>query len=141
MAITNLTITDADVAVEVTGTQIASVTWGATVDEAVPVYYNSVTKKYLPTNAGTSQTLARARGICLTGGAADTVGLMVVRGEMDVGAPLVVGQLYCVSNTTGLISLYDDEFMAVSGIWITVLGVAITTSSLDLQIRPFGATT
>ncbi len=50
--------------------------------------------------------------------------------EIDLGATLAVGQVYCVSATSGAICPYAD---LVSTNRVTILGVAVTASKMLLQ--------
>ena len=58
---------------------------------------------------------------------------------MDVGATLVPGRAYAVSDTAGKICAMDSNYEGVSGIFITTLGVAVATDQLDVRIQAYGS--
>tara|TARA_B100000424_G_scaffold270667_1_gene270687 strand:+ start:823 stop:1248 length:426 start_codon:yes stop_codon:yes gene_type:complete len=138
MAVDNLTITTGDVAVEDGGTIVKSVQFGEAVTAGEPVYRSSSDGKYRLGDASAAAT-ARVIGIVYEAADADAYGFIVTNGSMDVGATLVPGRVYAVSDTAGSICAVNANYEAESGIFITTLGVAVATDQLDVRIQAYGS--
>tara|TARA_R100001129_G_scaffold1482_1_gene1377 strand:- start:1152 stop:1580 length:429 start_codon:yes stop_codon:yes gene_type:complete len=138
MSAVNLSITPGDVAVEDGGTIVKSVQFGSAVTAGEPVYRSSSDGKYRPGDASAAST-ARVIGIVYEAADADAYGFIVTNGSMDVGATLVPGRAYAVSDTAGKICAMDSNYEAESGIFITTLGVAVATDQLDVRIQAYGS--
>lgn len=83
----------------------------------------------------TDADLDDVAGIALTaGGAGDRV-IIVTEGAMDVGATLVVGTIYVLSEAGAIAPAAD----LASNDYVTVLGVATAADSLDVKIIASGA--
>jgi hypothetical protein len=103
---------------------------GEALTQGQPFYF-SASKGY-KCDALAAANKAAAAGIVLTPAASDGTFLYAVPGaEVDLGATLAVGQVYCVSATSGAICPYAD---LVSTNRVTILGVASTTAKLLLDI-------
>ncbi len=123
----NLSQTAANVGIGNSGTRTRVVQAGAAVTNGQPVYLSSA--KYYPADANLASS-ANATGIALT--AASTDGFFLMQegagGLVNLGATLAVGQVYCVSATTGAICPYAD---LLTGEFVCILGIATTTALLQ----------
>lgn len=109
-----------------------TVTAGATITAGTPVYKDTADNdEYKASDADAAGT-ADSDGIALTG-SSDGQPLVIQKsgGSINLGATLVVGQVYVVSTTAGGIAPYAD---LLSGDYVTILGVATSTSLLKLTI-------
>ena len=111
------------------------VQFGESVLQGQPIYADATSNKFLQTDANVSAAVAKAEGIVLTPASTDGWGIVVTEGLIDIGATLVVGESYYVSRNKGAIMPVGD---LQSGDYPTFLGIAVTTSLLDLQIRAGG---
>lgn len=107
---------------------------GVAVTHAQPAYQQSNGKWYLGDANGSADT-ADVGGITFCSAALDGEVLMLVGGELKLGAILTQGTTYVVSRTAGLICPLGD---LVSGDYVTILGVAKDSSTLIVDIRPSG---
>lgn len=129
----NLTQTAANVKL-LSATQPAVGICGETLVQGQPFYITA--GKAYKCDALAAADKAQAGGIVLTPNVADGTFLYAVNGsEIDLGATLAVGQVYCVSATSGAICPYAD---LVSTNRVTILGVAVTTSKLRIAITISG---
>ncbi len=96
--------------------------------------YRGTNGKYYKTDADTELTAAAA-GIAISSGGVDDYGLLVTSGKMRIGATVAVGTVYAVSTTLGGICPIAD---LGSGDYITTLGVATSTSTLQVDIQVSG---
>ncbi|MGQ3299643.1 hypothetical protein [Reyranella sp.] len=76
-------------------------------------------------------------GITLNGGAAGQPVSIVKKGPVTLNAVLTAGVVYGVSSTPGGIAPLAD---VASGDDVIILGVALSTTVLDLQINDTGVT-
>ncbi len=128
----DLTITAANVGA-VTGYRSVPVIYGAAVAHGEPVYKKSSDSKYYPADAATNP---EAIGIALTPGfAADDVGIILTAGPLYLGAILTAGEHYVVSATAGKIAPRGDLIATNT---LTSLGIALSTTVLDVQINQTG---
>jgi hypothetical protein len=74
-------------------------------------------------------------GITLNSGAAGQPASYLTSGPITIGATVAVGTIYAISNTSGLIALASDN---ASGDFITTLGVATSTTVLNVKIQVSG---
>ena len=131
----NLTITAANVGISGSDTRIKSVIVSEAVTQGQGVYYDTATNKYTRATAGDVVAKADARGIVLTPAGADGQCVIATGGLVIAGATLAVGTVYVVSATVGLIAPIADM---TTGDFVTILGVAKTTSVLELAINASG---
>lgn len=103
---------------------------GGTITQGMPVYKAS-DGDYEPADADAANTAAAA-AIALTPASSGEYFVALTKGNVDVGATLVVGTTYVVSTTAGAIAPQAD---LGSGDYVTVLGIATTTSTLNLNIN------
>ena len=127
----DITVTPADVA-KVDGSQQTKLTGVAiTAGESVYVDVNGV----LQLAADTSAIVAAAAGIALCDAAAGQPCTYQVSGNLDVGATLAIGEVYCVGAAAGGIAPCADPG---SGDFVTVLGVATAADNLKVGINASG---
>ena len=112
-------------------TQIRNVEYGATIAAGNTV--TMVTNVAQLSDTDASAALAATEGIAITPGIDNGFGLIAFSGSIIlVGATLVVGTVYITSDTPGGIKPIAD---ADPGDWVTILGVASTATTLDLDIQ------
>lgn len=128
----NLTQTAANVGVNASNTRVQIVQAGEAITQGQPVYDNS--NKYY---RGDASTLAASQvgGVALTPAATDGYFIMATEGKVDLGATLTVGETYYVSDTAGAIMPAAD---VSTGEYVTSLGVASATDTLELNINASG---
>ena len=110
--------------------------FGETVANGQPVYLKTADGKYWRT---TTTTLAEstAVGIALTGGAADDWGVIALPGaSVDLGATLVVAEVYAIGGATGTIAPEAD--LVASGKFPCILGYASAADTLVINIQAAG---
>jgi|TARA_R110000824_G_scaffold395565_1_gene596320 hypothetical protein len=99
----------------------------------MPVYRKAADNKWWKA-IDTSVATALAGGIALTNAGADELIDVALSGSINVGATLVLAQIYVVS-ASGAIAPVGD---LLSGDFVTILGVATSTSLLELNINASG---
>ena len=132
----------ADLSVTVTGvhpysggTVSSPVQAGEIITEGEPVYLKAADSKYYACDADEAAK-ALAAGIAVSPApAADDYFVMQTAGDIDLGATLTVGEIYCVSNTAGGIMPCGD---LSTGEYVTILGIAETASKLAIGITASG---
>lgn len=101
------------------------VTFGGTVTAGQPLYFDSATNTYKPTDADT-ETEAQAAVIALTGGASGQRGQAALPGSViSYGSGLTKGTAYFCSTTPGGIAPAAD---LGAGDYPTFLGIARSTA-------------
>jgi hypothetical protein len=121
--------------VRITSTSLVTiVNAGETVTPGMPGYKLAADSEYYKASSSTSITAA-ADGIFI--GDADDGDRVsfCTKGDMDIGATLVIGESYFVSNTTGKIMPSGD---VSTGEFVTYLGTADTTSNINIVINQSG---
>lgn len=106
---------------------------GETIAAGEVVYRNSSGVLMLADDA--TAVKAAALGVALNGGAVGQPITYAKGGGIDLGCAVVVGVVYGVTDTAGGISDIADRD---SGDFITVLGIGITTSRINLAINKSG---
>lgn len=134
----DLTVTAANVAMGGADARVRPVQVGEAVSQGEPVYFDVSTDKWYLAEAGGVVAKSVARGIVLTPAAADGQSVIVTEGLVNIGATLSVGEVYVVSATAGGIAPIGD---LTTGDFVTVLGVATSTSLIDLRISASQAAT
>lgn len=132
----DLSITVADIAL---GGDAVATNFDATASEAITqghaLVRDTSTSKYAKA-INTSEATAVVAGIALTKTSADGDKLFVVTsGPLIIGATLVPGETYFLSDTAGGIMPSSD---LSTGDWVTRIGQALTTTLLQLDISPYG---
>lgn len=133
----NLTQTAANVAIGARTTKTQTVQVGEAVTQGQPLFRDSSNSKWYQCDANDGISKARCGAIALTAAGADGFALVAIpsgttgQSLVNLGATLVVGQVYCVSATKGAIAPYAD---LTTGDYVTILGVARSASLLDFQV-------
>lgn len=115
------------------GSNVAQGTFGATITQGIPVYLDGSSQ--LQKCDTTSSTKAACVGITLNSGAAGQPASYLTSGPITIGATVATGTTYALSDTSGLIALASDNG---SGDYITILGVATSTTVLNVRIQASG---
>ena len=103
---------------------------GEAITQGMPYYISTTDGKAYQTDANDGSAKAEARGIAITPASTDEYFVACDAGLIDIGGTLSVGQVYVVSATKGAIAPISD---LVSNDYVTVLGIALTASTLDLS--------
>lgn len=128
----NLVITAANVLAG-TGAVRESGTAGEAITAGQVVYRASATQKYMLADANAATAEARtARGIALSGAALNQPLSIVKSGDVTIGATLVAGTDYYLSDTPGAIAPRAD---IGAGEFVCFLGIAKSTTLLGLNIQ------
>ena len=109
-------------------------TAGAQITQGEPIYEATDGKIY-PASANVQEINAQAKGVAVNSAEAAQPVAWVSAGLLEIGAVATIGQVYVVSLNTGKIAPYAD---LLSTHWVTILGVATTTSILKLAINVSG---
>jgi len=125
----DLVITPADV-LRYDGSQTDSGTAGEAITAGQTLYKHSDGKLYKADS--TTAVKARAVGVSLNDAAADQPVAFIKSGGFDPGATVAVGTIYGVTDTAGGIGPVGDRGI---GDYLTILGVAVTDSRIDLNIN------
>jgi hypothetical protein len=120
-----------------TGAKIETGIAGATITAGQTVYKDTADgDKYKPADAdaGTA-TIRTTRGIALNGASNNQPLAIQVEGLITIGGTVAVGGVYVQSDTAGGIMPAAD---LESGDYVTVLGVGVSATQIDLQIHASG---
>lgn len=133
----DLTITAASVIADSDAT-IEWGTFGETITAGQAVYRDSSTGKYMKADNNSATAEAKVpRGIALNNGGNGQPGAIVTRGNVTIGATITGGVAYYLSDTAGGICPVAD---LGSGETSTILGIAISTTKLKVDIQASGVT-
>ena len=132
----DLTVTAANV-VKGSRAKIVSGTYGATVTAGQTVYADPAdSDRYKLADADSATAAVRATaGIALNSGSASQPADVQEGGRINPGATVVVGTIYVQSDTPGGIMPAAD---LETGDFVTVLGVGVSASQIDLNIHRSG---
>lgn len=98
-------------------------------------YFDPVTKKFgLWDSNSPTAAVRKMAGIFLNGAGVNQPVVVQSAGRINLGATLVAGEVYFQSETPGGIQPYAD---LASGEYVGLLGVAVSTSELELHIKSF----
>lgn len=111
---------------------------GEAVSQGDVAYLNSSDSKYYRADANDTEAKAEAKGIFVTAAATDGYAVIQTSGPIDVGGALTVGVTYLLSTNLGKIRPTAD---LGSGEYVTRLGVASATDTLNLSIDATGIQT
>lgn len=112
---------------------------GATVTAGQMVYLDTADNKYkLADNDSATALVRTVRGMALHGSLAGQPLTVLLSGQVSLGAILTVGTVYCLSSTAGGICPAAD---IASGDYLTVIGVPLSTSILDVMVKESGVVT
>ncbi len=129
----DLTITAASV-VKGSNAKIENGILGATVTAGQVVYKDTTdsNKFKLADNDDATALVRTPSGIALNGGADGQPVQVQSAGQITIGATVVVGTVYHLSDTPGGIGPVAD---LTAGDYVVTLGIAITAAILDIQIH------
>lgn len=132
---TDLSITAASVLAG-SGARIEHGTAGTTITAGQVVYLASATNRYglADSNSGTAEVRA-ARGVALNGAANGQPLAIALAGPVTIGATMTAGVAYYLSDTAGGICPVAD---VGSGEYATILGIATSTTVLEVKIQASG---
>ena len=133
----DLVITPSNVAIAASNARPVTVLAGATITAGMAVYLDSANSEYLPAS-GATESEATIAGIAVTGCADAGYFLMQTSKSYIVGATVVTGTPYYVSDSgSGKICPHSD---LASGDYVTLIGHAISTTEIDIEIAVTGIT-
>ncbi|QIG68724.1 hypothetical protein EVB67_074 [Rhizobium phage RHph_TM3_3_14B] len=128
----DLVITAANVVAGSNSSAVAGVA-GETITAGKPVYQSSTTKKWMLADSNSATAEARqAKGIALNGASLNQPIAVHKSGDITIGATLVAGTAYFLSDTPGGICPLAD---VGSGEYICQLGLAKSTTVLAVDIQ------
>lgn len=132
----DLTITAANV-IKGSTAKVQQGIYGATVTAGQTVYADAADNgRFKPADADSATAAARATaGIALNSGSAGQPADIQTEGLITIGATVAVGTIYVQSPTPGGIMPAAD---LVTDDYVTVLGVGISASQIDLNIQRSG---
>jgi hypothetical protein len=132
----DLTVTAANV-VKGTDAKTQVGLYGATVTAGQTVYADPADGgKFKPADAESATAAVRTtRGIALNSGANNQPAAVQTDGRITIGAAVTPGAIYVQSDTPGGIMLAAD---LEAGDFVTVLGIGVSASQIDLNIRVSG---
>lgn len=108
---------------------------GATVTAGQPVYKDSTDSNQLKPTINSAAASAVAVGIALHAASDEQPLAYISSGNLNPGATVVVGEIYCVSVNSGGIAPEAD---VLSADYMTVLGVGSTSSNIQVDIQVSG---
>ena len=126
----DLSQTAANVALGAGGVTVSVVNVGEAITQGQPLYLKSSDNKYWRCDSDAEES-AQAAGIALTPASTNGYVVMATGGTVNLGATLTVGETYCVSTNVGAIAPIGD---LTTGDYTTILGAALTTANLDLDL-------
>lgn len=132
----DLTITAASV-IAGSGARIAHGTAGASVTAGQVVYLDSATGTYkLADNDSATAALRSPVGIALHAAVSGQPLAVLTKGPITIGATMTAGVAYYLSGTPGGICPVAD---LATGDYPTILGIATSTTVLEINIQESGA--
>lgn len=112
-------------------------TFGATITQGIVAYRDAADGKYKIADKNSATAAAKvARGIALNAGSDGQPGAIIRSGDVTIGATLVAGTTYVLSDDGGISPQAD----ATTGDTVVVIGVATSTSVLHVDIQNTGVT-
>ena len=131
-----LSITAGNV-LQATGATTEVVTYGATITQGQAVYLDTTTSTWKLADADATVLTAAVGGISLTSGVATQKGVICTAGNINPGATVAIGTAYALdgAGVAGAIAPIAD---LGSGDWVSILGIATTTSNILLKINVSG---
>lgn len=132
----DLTITAASV-VAGAGAKIVNGTAGASITAGQTVYLDTATGTYKLADCDSATAAARSpKGIALHASASGQPLAVATKGKVTIGAALTAGVAYYLSGTPGGICPVAD---LSTGDYPTIVGIATSSSVLDVQFHESGA--
>jgi hypothetical protein len=129
----DLTVTASDV-LAYAGARTTDGTAGAAIT-AGQVLYKDATDGTMKLADASTAAKAAAKGIALNNAAVGQPVKYLTAGGIDPGAVVTVGTIYGVTDTAGGIGPVSERAAAD---FITILGVAVTASRINVDIAPSG---
>lgn len=118
--------------VPVTGYGYIDLIAGTTLTAGQVCYQASSDSKAYKTDCDSATAeVRRIKGVALNGASAGQPVRLQTSGDVNIGATLTVGEIYCASNTAGGAMPKGD---LSTGEYVQILGVATTASNLKLSI-------
>lgn len=118
-----------------TGATVLDVTAGTTITAGDLVYEDTTdSNEYKLADAGAEASAVLA-GMALNGASDGQPLRIITKGPVNPGATATVGEVYVVSETAGGIAPIGD---LLSGDYVAILGVATTTSNIQVDINASG---
>lgn len=133
----NLSITAANVAIGSTETRTVRRTAGEALTQGQPYYVSTTDNKAYRADNNDGSTKAEVAGVTLSPAATNGDFIGIESGPMIIGATVVVGQVYVVSSTVGLIAEVGD---ITSGQYVSYVGYGISTTQIFVDPKPTGLT-
>jgi hypothetical protein len=131
----DITITPANV-VAASGASLEEGTAGASILAGKVVYKDPATKKYLLADSNSPTVDARTpRGIALHAAELNQPLKILKSGDVTIGATLVAGTAYYLSDTPGGICPVAD---VGTGEYVSIIGLSKSTSVLTVNIQSSG---
>jgi hypothetical protein len=109
---------------------------GATVTAGQVVYLDAATDTLKLADNDGAAALRSPVGIALHGATSGQPLTYLSRGPITIGATVAVGDILCLSSTAGGICPAAD---IAAGDYNTILGIATSTTVVDIQIHESGA--
>lgn len=110
---------------------------GASITAGQAVYLESSSSTYkLADNDSATAEVRSPAGIALHAAASGQPLAVLSQGPITIGATVAVGDVLCLSSTAGGICPYAD---IAAGDYATILGIATSTTSVDIKIHEAGA--
>jgi hypothetical protein len=145
MSLTNLSVTESQIAIGGDGVRLGAAMWGETVTNGIVVYLKSSDSKYYKADCATNIAEASARGIVLDKGTGTngTRGTIIRSGPIDLGASvspaLTEQEAYLLSITAGEGNIMECTTANLAelsvGDFCVHLGHAETARILDVNIN------
>lgn len=110
------------------------VMFGATITQGMIVYLDTADNEYKIADCETSATTANASGMALTSGADGQPGMIATGGDVTVDNLSLAAPVYILSASGNFCPSAD----LANADYITVVGVASSTTNLKLCFRPSG---
>ena len=135
----DLSITAANVIAGTSSTSEFGVA-GATITAGQAVYYDDSTSKWklADTDSATAAVRMSSKcGIALNGASSGQPLKVLTKGDITIGATLTAGTTYYLSPTPGGICPLAD---VLTGDYLTIIGIAKSTTVLNVAINYSGAT-
>jgi hypothetical protein len=132
----DLVITTANVKISNSNTRVVTVLAGEAIAIGQAVYLDTANSEYLLAD-GSDATKANMAGIALTAAADAGYFLMLTSNVYVVGATLVAGTPYYLSDTAGAGAICPHADL-LTGDFVTLLGHAISTTEIQLDIQALG---
>ncbi|MEQ1956009.1 hypothetical protein [Mesorhizobium sp. CN2-181] len=110
---------------------------GATETAGQALYRDAVDSRLKVSDNDGAAAVRKVRGLALNGAANGQPMAIIRRGPVTIGGTLVAGTTYCLSSTPGAICPQAD---VASGDDVVIIGVALSTSVLNVDIEQTGVT-